>query len=94
MKTPVLDRSSHRRCSIKKGVLRNFAKFTFEGLRNSCDFAKFLRKPYFQSISSGYFWLEYLLLKLQAFRTRIKNIIYHLIYLRIHLYVKGYNQTL
>ena len=27
-------RSSHRRCSIKKGVLKNFAKFTGKHIRN------------------------------------------------------------
>ena len=26
-------RSSHRRCSVRKGVLRNFAKFTGKHLR-------------------------------------------------------------
>ena len=26
-----LNRSSHQRCSVKKGVLRNFAKFTGKG---------------------------------------------------------------
>ena len=28
-------RSSHRRCSIKKGVLKNFAKFTGKHIRRS-----------------------------------------------------------
>ena len=35
-----LDRSSHRRCSVKKGVLRNFAKFTGKHLCQSLFFNK------------------------------------------------------
>ena len=34
------DRSSHQRCSIKKGVLRNFAKFTGKHLCQSLFFNK------------------------------------------------------
>ena len=34
------DRSSHRRCSVKKGVLRNFAKFTGKHLYQSLFFNK------------------------------------------------------
>ena len=56
-------RSSHRRCSTKKGVLKNFAKFTGKrlcqslyfnkvaGLRPSVNFAKFLRTIFLQSLS-------------------------------------------
>ena len=55
-------RSSHQRCSIKKGVLKNFSKFTGKhlcwrlffnkvaGLQHRCfsvNFAKFLRTPFF-----------------------------------------------
>ena len=35
------DRSSHQRCSMKKGVLRNFTKFTRKRLRQSLFFKKF-----------------------------------------------------
>ena len=35
-------RSSHRRCSVKKGVLRNFAKFTGKHLCQSFFFNKVL----------------------------------------------------
>ena len=35
-----LDRSSHQRCSIKKGVLRNFKKFTGKYLCQSLFFNK------------------------------------------------------
>ena len=35
-----LYRSSHRRCSVRKGVLRNFAKFTGNYLRQSLYFNK------------------------------------------------------
>ena len=57
-------RSSHQRCSVRKGVIRNFAKFTgkhrcftrkhrkaqvFSG-----QFAKFLRTPFLQNTS---WWL-------------------------------------
>ena len=34
------DRSSHRRCSVKKDVLRNFPKFTGKHLRQSLFFNK------------------------------------------------------
>ena len=34
------ERSNHRRCSIRKGVLRNFAKFTEKHLRQSLFFNK------------------------------------------------------
>ena len=34
------DRSSHQRCSVKKGVLRNFAKFTGRHLCQSLFFIK------------------------------------------------------
>ena len=54
-------RSSHRRCSVKKGVLRNFAKFTGKHLCLrpatllkkslahvfSCEFCEFFKKNYF-----------------------------------------------
>ena len=36
----LIDRSSHRRCSVRKGVLRNFAKFTGKHLRQSLFFNK------------------------------------------------------
>ena len=35
-----MDRSSHWRCSVKKGVLRNFAKFTGKHLCQSLFFKK------------------------------------------------------
>ena len=49
----ISNRSSHQRCSVKKSVLRNFAKFTGKHLCQSLwhrsfpvDFAKFLRTPF------------------------------------------------
>ena len=58
-------RSSHRRCSVKKGVLRNFAKFTVKHLSQSLffnkvadlNFAKFTgkhlcRSLYFNKVAS------------------------------------------
>ena len=42
-----LFRSSHRRCSMKKGVLENFAKFTGKHLW----FAKFSKTPFLQNTS-------------------------------------------
>ena len=36
----VKNRSSHRRCSVKKGVLRNYAKFTGKHLCQSFFFNK------------------------------------------------------
>ena len=44
-------RSSHRRCSVKKAVLRNFTKFTGK-LWHRCfpaNFVKFLGKPFLQN---------------------------------------------
>ena len=38
------DRTNRRRCSLKKSVDKNFAKFT-------CDFVKFLTKLFLQNIS-------------------------------------------
>ena len=35
-----MNRSSHQRCSLRKGVLRNFAKFTGKHLRQSLFFNK------------------------------------------------------
>ena len=55
-------RSSHRRCSVRKGVLRNFTKFTEKHLRQSIffnkvagfpvNFAKSLRIPFLRNTSS------------------------------------------
>ena len=40
-------RSSHRRCSVKKGVLKNFTKFTVKHLCFPVNFVEFLRTPFF-----------------------------------------------
>ena len=51
-----------RRCSVRKGVLRNFARPAFllkKRLWHSCfslNLAKFLRTPVLQNISGGCFW--------------------------------------
>ena len=37
-------RSSHRRCSVEKGVLKNFANFTGRRLRWSVFLIKFVKK--------------------------------------------------
>ena len=50
---------SHRKCSVKKGAIRNFAKFTGKHLCQSLfliklqawSFAKFLRTPFLQNTS-------------------------------------------
>ena len=44
-------RSSHRRCSIKKGVLRNFAKFTGKHLFQSLFFNKVKKETLAQLFS-------------------------------------------
>ena len=36
----LIDRSSHRRCSVRKGILRNFAKFSGKDLCQSLFFNK------------------------------------------------------
>ena len=63
-----INRSSHHRCSMKKGVCSNFAKFTGKHLYHSLffnkvsgnrrfpvHFAKFLRAPIFQNTSGRLF---------------------------------------
>ena len=37
-----INRSTHRRCSVRKGVLRNFAKLTGKHLRQSLFYNKSL----------------------------------------------------
>ena len=62
-------RSSHQRCSVKKGVVRNFAKFTgkdlFQGLffnrgtlaqLFSCQFCKIFMNTFLQNTSGGCFY--------------------------------------
>ena len=60
-------RSSHQRCSVRKGFVRNFAKVTgkhlCQKLRYRCfpvNFAKFLRTPFLQN-TSGRLLLQMLL---------------------------------
>ena len=48
-------KSSHKRCSVKKGVLRNFAKFTGKHLCQSLFFNKVLRTPFSQNKSGRLF---------------------------------------
>ena len=55
----IIDRSSHQRCSMKKGVLRNFAKLTGKhlyqslffnkvaGLRHRCEFYEISKNTFF-----------------------------------------------
>ena len=43
---PSINRSSHRRCSIKKGALRNFAKFTGKQLYQNLRPATLLKKDW------------------------------------------------
>ena len=45
----LISRSSQRSCSVRKGVLKNFAKFTGKHKSFSVNFAKFLRTPFLQS---------------------------------------------
>ena len=67
-----LCRSSHQRCSVRKGVLRNFAKFTGTHLFQSLFFnkiawhrcfpvnsTKFLRTPFLQNTSRRLLLLMY-----------------------------------
>ena len=69
---PSVNKSSHSRCSIRKGVLRNSAKFTGKhlyhsdflikkGLWHSCflvNFAKVLRTPFSQNPSGDCFGIK------------------------------------
>ena len=50
--TFLLDRSSHRRCSVKKGVLRNFAKFTG---KHQCQ-GIFLSRPWPATLIKNRLW--------------------------------------
>ena len=45
-----IDRSSYRRCSVKKSVLKNFANFTGKHLCIPVKFAKFLGTPILKNI--------------------------------------------
>ena len=45
-----LFRSSHRRCSVKKGALNNFANFTGKQLCFPVTFVKFLGTPTWKNI--------------------------------------------
>ena len=78
-------RSSHLRCSVKKGVLKNLAKFTGKhlcqglffnkvaGFRHRCfplNFVKFLKTPFLQNTS------DRLLLWLNTVSIRKQNIPY------------------
>ena len=51
-------RSSHQRCFIKKGVLKNFAKFTGKQLHRCflVNFVKFSRTPFLQNTTGDCFW--------------------------------------
>ena len=65
-------RSSHQGCSVKKGVFRNFSKFTGKHMCQTCflvNFEKFLRTPFLQN-TSGQLLLDVLLrfLGLEAFK--------------------------
>ena len=54
------DRSSHRRCSVRKGVLRNFAKFTGKHLCQSLFFDKVagLRYLFYRTLLGDCFWRD------------------------------------
>ena len=41
------DRSSHRRCSVRKGVLRNFEKFIGKHLVFSCEFCEISKNTFY-----------------------------------------------
>ena len=71
-------RSSHQRCSVKKGVLKNFGKFTGRHLCQSLFFNKFLRTPFSQN-TSGRLLLRIMMQKIKqnSFDSFITNI-YHL----------------
>ena len=71
-------RSSHRRCSVKKGVLTNVAKFTGKNLGQSLFFnkvpglrpsKKWLRTPFLQNTS----WQSLLKNYYQAFKNLFQN---------------------
>ena len=84
-------KSSHRWCSVKKGVLRNFARFTGRHLCQSLffnswhrcfpvNFAKFLRTPFQQDTSR-----QLLLSFYKKILTNLKNLRQTKIQKRIHL---------
>ena len=70
-----INRNSHRRFSIKKGLLKSLVKFTRKHLRQSVffnkvaglNFAKFLRTPFLQNTS------RQLLLKMFWFKSYTRN---------------------
>ena len=81
MRKMPISRSSHQRCSIKKGVLRKFSKFTgkhlCQRLWHRCfpvNFEKFLRTPFLQNTSGR------LLLNFRGFR--VFNFALHVLFLQ------------
>ena len=80
-------RSSHRRCSVRKGVLRNFAtllKKRLWHLRFPVNFAKFLRTPFSQS-TFGRLLLKYISVNVTSgnisVKHRLQNVIVKLLLL-------------
>ena len=64
-------RSSHRRCSAKKGVLRNFAKFTGKHFCQSLFFDKLYWK---RGFGTGVFlWILWNFLENLFYRTPLRN---------------------
>ena len=57
-KTPSLYRSNHRRCSLRKGILRNFAKFTGKHL---CQGLFFNKVAGFVTLLKSHFGMGFLL---------------------------------
>ena len=62
---PMIERSSHRKCSVKKGFLRNFIKFTRKHLCQSLFFNKvagprhfFYDHLFYRTPTDDCFWIE------------------------------------
>ena len=98
----ILPRNSHRRCSVSKGVLRNFTKFTgntctrvsFLIKLHALNFAEFTRTPFLQN-TSGRLFLWYLDFQLNIFtmlhdtsRFERTKIVWSKFILYLHFYVQ------
>ena len=59
-------RSNHRRCSVRKGVLRNFTKFTGKHQVFSCESCKISKNTFLQN-TSGRLLLFFLIILFRLF---------------------------
>ena len=83
----VKPRSSHQRCSMQKGVLRNFTKFTEKHLCQSLSFNKVAcLRPAFNRFHNRKTFLFHFSFKLVWLKREIKNISPHQLFMKKMLF--------